>query len=263
MIRKMRGAWALTLLLMGGLMIGAAGQAVGDDAVYEMRTYTTHPGKLDDLHARFRDHTVKIFAKHGMESIAYWVPTDGEQSKNTLIYIIKHASRDAAAKSWQAFREDPDWQKARAESEADGPILSKRPESVYMAATDYSPKLKPEAKSEGADGRVYELRIYTTNPGKLDDLNARFRDHTIEIFNKYGLKSFGYFTPTDGDTAQNTLIYILEYKDRDAAAAGWKSFFADPDWKSARAASEAAGPILVKGGVKSVYMKATDYSPAR
>lgn len=109
-----------------------------DDAhhnVYELRTYTTHDGKLDDLHKRFADHTMALFEKHGMKNIGYWTPTDKE---NTLIYIISHESREAAEKSWQAFRDDPDWQKAYEESRQDGPIVEKV-ESVFMTNTDYSP----------------------------------------------------------------------------------------------------------------------------
>ena len=106
--------------------------------VYEMRTYTTHEGKLDALNARFRNHTLKLFEKHGMKNVMYWTPTDAEKSKNTLIYILWHESEDAAKKSFAAFGADPDWKKARDESEKDGKIVAKV-ESVFMKTTDYSP----------------------------------------------------------------------------------------------------------------------------
>ena len=106
--------------------------------LYELRTYTTHEGRLDALHQRFRNHTIKLFEKHGMKNGMYWVPTDEKLAKNTLIYVVSHDSREAAQKSWDAFRADPEWQKVRAESEKDGPIVSKV-ESVYMTLTDYSP----------------------------------------------------------------------------------------------------------------------------
>ena len=106
--------------------------------VYELRTYTCNEGKLPDLQKRFRDHTTKIFEKHGMKNVGYWVPQDSPRSQNTLIYIISHASRDAAKKNWDDFRADPEWQKVRKESEANGKIVSKV-ESVFMDATDYSP----------------------------------------------------------------------------------------------------------------------------
>ena len=110
--------------------------------VYELRTYTTNEGKLDDLNDRFRDHTLALFEKHGMENVGYWVPVDEPNSKNTLIYVLKHKSRDAAKKSWAAFLADKDWKKAFAESRKDGPLLAKAPESVFLKATDYTSKWK-------------------------------------------------------------------------------------------------------------------------
>jgi len=105
--------------------------------VFELRTYTTNEGKLDALQARFRNHTIKLFEKHGITSIGYWAPEDAPLAQHTLIYIIAHPSREAAKKNWEEFRSDPEWQKVKAESEASGQIVSKI-DSVYMKATDYS-----------------------------------------------------------------------------------------------------------------------------
>jgi hypothetical protein len=106
--------------------------------VFELRTYTCYEGKLPDLLARFRDHTMKIFEKHGMTNIAYWVPQDSPAHENTLIYIIAHPSREAAKKDWEEFGSDPEWQKVQKESEANGKIVSKVV-SVFMDPTDFSP----------------------------------------------------------------------------------------------------------------------------
>jgi hypothetical protein len=122
------------LLLLSLLL---SGLALAQNRVYELRTYTCHDGKLEALKARFRDHTIAIFKRHGMESIGYWVPQDPEKSKNTLIYILAHPSLEAARKNWAAFQSDPEWVKARAESEAAGPIVQKV-ESVYMDPTEFS-----------------------------------------------------------------------------------------------------------------------------
>jgi len=108
--------------------------------IYELRTYTCEPGKLDALKARFREHTVRIFNKHGMESVGYWVPEDPERSSNTLIYILAHPSREAADKNWKEFADDPEWKKVQAESEANGKIVQKV-ERVWMDPTEFS-KLK-------------------------------------------------------------------------------------------------------------------------
>jgi hypothetical protein len=105
--------------------------------VFELRTYTAPEGKLDDLHKRFRDHTRRIFEKHGMKSVGYWTPQDAPLSQNTLIYILEHPSRDAAKKAWADFRADPEWQKVSTESEANGKIVS-NVVSVFMDPTDYS-----------------------------------------------------------------------------------------------------------------------------
>jgi hypothetical protein len=106
--------------------------------VFELRTYTCYEGKLPDLLARFRNHTMKIFEKHGMTNIAYWVPQDSPAHENTLIYIIAHPSREAAKKDWEEFGSDPEWQKVQKESEANGKIVSKVV-SVFMDPTDFSP----------------------------------------------------------------------------------------------------------------------------
>lgn len=106
--------------------------------VFELRTYTTPPGKLDALNKRFRDHTVRLFTKHGMTHIGYWTPVDEPLKGNTLIYVIAHQSREAAKKSWDAFRKDPEWIKARDESQQDGSLTTKV-ESVFLEPTDYSP----------------------------------------------------------------------------------------------------------------------------
>jgi len=126
----------LKLIAKLALLIGMVTMANAE--VYELRTYTALPGRLDALNARFRNHTTKLFEKHGMKNIGYWVPQDEPRKSNTLIYVISHKSREAAAKSWDAFRKDPDWVKARDASEKDGKIVDKV-ESVFMDAVDYSP----------------------------------------------------------------------------------------------------------------------------
>lgn len=121
-----------------GLVTIPVTHAQTSNRVFEIRTYTAAPGKLDALNKRFRDHTVRLFNKHGMTSIGYWTPVDPPLAENTLIYVLAHSSREAAKKSWAAFREDPDWLKARDESQKDGSLTTKV-ESVFVNPTDYSP----------------------------------------------------------------------------------------------------------------------------
>jgi len=105
---------------------------------FEMRTYIANEGKLDALHARFRDHTNALFKKHGIEIVGYWVPTDAEKSKTTLVYILAYPSKEAREASWKAFAADPEWKTAKAESEKNGSLVGKVI-SEYMTPTDYSP----------------------------------------------------------------------------------------------------------------------------
>ena len=109
-----------------------------DTRVFELRTYYAAPGKMDALNARFRDHTHVLFKKHGMEIIGFWQPTDPKEADKKLIYVLAFPSKEAADKSWKAFREDPDWIKAKEASEKDGKLVDKV-DSVYMNPTDYSP----------------------------------------------------------------------------------------------------------------------------
>jgi hypothetical protein len=128
----------LTFVLSFALLLSIASVAQAQDGkVYEIRTYTSAEGKLPELLARFRNHTVALFEKHGIKNIGYWVPTDPELSKNTLIYIVEHQSMAAANKSWEGFRADPAWLKARADSEVNGRLAIKV-ESMYLTATDFS-----------------------------------------------------------------------------------------------------------------------------
>jgi len=128
-----------TLWLLTALLAGLSAPVSAGDRVFELRTYTATPGKLDALNARFRDHTIALFKKHGMEVVGFWEPVDKEAGAGEkLVYMLAHPSREAAAANWKAFREDPDWVKAKSESEAGGALTSKI-ESVFLTGTGYSP----------------------------------------------------------------------------------------------------------------------------
>ena len=227
-----------------------------------MRIYHAAPGKLDDLNQRFREHTVPLFEKHGMENIGYWTPLNN--TNNLLIYMLAHASRDAAKKSFAAFGADPEWKAAQKASEANGKLVT-RLESYFMQATDYSPAIK---SSKTDPTRVFELREYTASAGNLAALDARFRDHTLGLFAKHGIQNVAYWhLMPDQKGATNQLIYIIAHQSQDAGAASFDTFRKDPNWVKAKDASEkkAGGSLTESGmaGVKSTYMRPTDYSPMR
>ena len=129
---------ALGLVLGASLSWALAADAPQSARVFEIRTYHTFPGRLDALHKRFREHTMKMFEKHGMTNVAYWTFEDSPAKESTLIYVISHASREQAKKNWDEFRNDPEWKAVAAASEADGKIVEKV-DSVFVDATDYSP----------------------------------------------------------------------------------------------------------------------------
>ncbi|MBX9627867.1 MAG: NIPSNAP family protein [Gemmataceae bacterium] len=227
-----------------------------------MRVYYAAPGKLDALHARFRDHTTKLFEKHGLKNVGYFVPA-GENPERKLVYFISAPSRKARDESFKNFIADPAWKTAAAESEKNGRLVDKI-ESHFLTATDYSPALKV---GDSKSGRVFELRAYTTTKGNLPALDARFRDHTVKLFEKHGMTNVVYWHLVPGQKgAEDKLVYLLAHKSQDAAKASFDAFRKDPDWVKARAASEEkAGGSLTepKGGVLSEFLVPTDYSPLK
>jgi NIPSNAP protein len=116
-----------------------SGSGQNSTTVYELRVYHVYDGKLEDLLRRFREHTTKLFEKHGIKNIAYWTPTDEPLKGKTLVYILAHPNRDAATSNWQAFRDDPEWQSVRDKSEANGKLVEKI-ESTFLVLTDFSPR---------------------------------------------------------------------------------------------------------------------------
>jgi hypothetical protein len=249
------------LTVIGGLFLAAQSAhsaAQADTRFFELRTYYAAPGKLDALQARFREHTLKLFEKHGLQNIGYWLPVTN--SENKLIYLLASPTREAREQSWKAFFADPEWQQVQKASETNGKLVAKV-DSIYLKATEYSPAIEPNRKAEL---RLFELRTYTAAPGKLSALNQRFRDTTVGLFAQYGIVSIGYWTPADKDKgSDNTLIYIVAHPNQAGADADWKAFREDPAWVNAKRRSEADGPLTVTNGVKSVYMTPADYSPIR
>ena len=134
---------AAAAMIAAGLMGFGASLVLGQGdkhRIYELRTYTVLPGRLPALHKRFVEHTLKLFEKHGIRSEMYWTPIDDARKDNTLIYFVSHESKEAADRNWEAFYADPEWIKARDASEADGKILAKPPDRVFMKLADFSPK---------------------------------------------------------------------------------------------------------------------------
>lgn len=231
-----------------------------DPGIYELRVYHVAPGKLDALQARFRDHTTRLFEKHGMTQVGYWVPVDPKEG--TLVFLLAYPDREARDASWQAFVEDEDWKKALAESEKDGKLVTKVDQS-FLAPTSYSPGF---GKAAEGTSRLFEMRTYSSSKGNLPALHKRFSDHTIQLFAKHGMSNLGYFQPVAGQPgASETLLYFLAHQDAATAARSWDAFRSDPVWVAAKKATEeaAGGSLTIPDGVKSLMLQATDFSPLK
>jgi len=250
----------LALLLAGCASLPAAEP---DRRLFEMRVYYAAPGKLDALHARFRDHTCALFERHGMTNLGYFVP-EGDNPERKLVYFLAFPDRAARDKAFRDFGADPDWRRAVAASEADGKLVA-RIDNAFLRATDFSPRA-----AAGTVGRpLLELRTYTTEPGRLPNLLARFRDHTRALFERHGMVNLPYWVLDDNQAGARsaflpgrTLVYLLAHRDRASAAASFAAFRADPDWLRAKADSErgAGGPLTAPEGVRSEFLVPADYS---
>ena len=259
-LRALFAALAFLCLLAGGCATTQS-SPMPDTRVYELRVYTFNPAKKDDLLNRFRNHTLRLFKKHGVESVGYWLPVDA--SDNRLHFLLRYPSREAREASWKAFMADPDWQAAYKASEANGALLAKPPENFFLQVTDFSPVV---LTGDVTHGGVFELRTYTTPAGLLPNLDARFRDHTVALFAKHGINNYGYFhRMVDQPSADVTLQYLVMHKSKADGAASFVEFAKDPLWVAAKKASEekAGGSLTVLNGVKSVYLAPVDFSPTK
>jgi hypothetical protein len=257
-----------------------AGETKADTSLYELRTYHANEGKLDALLARFRNHTCKLFTKHGMTNVGYWVPA--ENTDNLLVYLMSYPDKESRDASWKAFMADPDWKKAYSESTEDGKLVGKV-DQIFMKPTDFSAGFaavvpreivtgvdlqRPEGRRRPRIGKdhLFEMRTYTATQGHLPNLHSRFRDHTMALFRKHGITNLAYFQPTAHQPgAESALLYFIAHKDAEAATKSWDTFRADPAWVEAKMASEkeAGGSLTAVNGVKSVFLKPTDFSPVK
>jgi hypothetical protein len=258
--------------------------SAADDRAFELSVYTPVAGKQAEALALVREHGVKFMKKHGIELLGAWTPVDDKDER--LIKIVANKDRATAEKNWAAFEADEERTAAfAAATKGVSPI--KGFARFLLNATDYSPELKV---AEVGD-RVFELRTYIASPGNLGGLNDRFRNHTMKLFEKHGMTNIAYFnlsadsTSTVGDVMSaltnsggpeldakvdmpakdNALIYFLTHKSADAMKASFKKFGEDPMWKEVYTESEkkANGPLTAKGGVNSLLLKPTDFSPTK
>lgn len=220
---------------------------------FEMRTYTTHEGKRPDLIKRFQDHTLRLFEKNGIENVAYFLPAD--ESDQTLTFILGYPSEDSRDNLWNKFANDPEWKEAHKASEANGPLVRKVDQVFLVWAPDLNDTPKPSPSG------IFQMRTYHCLPDRIENIQARFRDHTRALFAKQGLKNYPYWLTVEKSGAQSKLVYIVGHEDQAEFEAAFDRFRTDPDWIKARDESEATGKIVDK--IDAKYLKALPFSPMK
>jgi pimeloyl-ACP methyl ester carboxylesterase len=247
-------SWAKSGQKPTALALASPSNQPKDTLCYELRIYYTHPSKLNDLLKRFRNHTLKLFEKHGMTNVGYWTPLDNPEGK--LYYILSYPNRAARDASWKGFMADTTWKRVAAESEVNGKIVSKV-ESIFLKTTDFSPNNFKNSKNSN----IWEFRIYTCTPNNLDNLLERFRGFTVNRFEKYGMTNKAYWTATDEKQGSDKMLYyFLTHPSEEAAKAAFDKFRTDPEWIETRKASEVKGGGSLTVKVESIFMYPTDFS---
>ncbi len=234
--------------------------------LYELRIYVANPGKLEALHDRFRNHTLKLFEKHGMENIIYWDvvegdKSDGDRAKNMMIYIIAHKDEASREASWKAFGADPEWQEARKKSEEAGKILAEDPIAILMKDVPFSPVDEAISKEDAAP-RLYELRQYKDGPARVPYTVDRFGSGEVELFQKAGMQTLKFWRATD----DSAFIYLLAHQDRDASKKSWEAFMTSfrPFMKAYNDSGKGPPSDAARGnGIEVRFLKPTDYSPRK
>ena len=171
------------------------------------------------------------------------------------MYLLSYPSREARDKSWKEFMGDKGWIAVMKNSAVNGEIVAKV-ESTFLKTTDFSPN-----NMQSVGNRVFELRTYKTTPNHLPNLMSRFRDHTLKLFENYGMTNIIYLTPTDKEQgSDDLLIYFLAHKTKEDGLASFKAFGANPEWQAVKKASEenAGGPLTIS--VKSEYLVPANFS---
>jgi hypothetical protein len=242
-------------VLMVLLTFGAFAQLpkTSNSKYFEIRKYYAHPDKLPDLLKRFEEHTMKLFEKAGMENIIYFLPE--ENTDNSMTYILGYPDAESRDRMWKSFSEDPKWKKVYEESHVNGPLVAKVEQTFMVLA----PELNDTPIPTGSG--IFQMRTYHCFPDKIENIQARFRDHTRDLFEKQGLKNYPYWLTVEKDGSQPKLVYLLGHDSKDSFNAAFDRFRADPEWIKARDASEESGKIVEK--IDAVFFKSLPFSPIK
>jgi hypothetical protein len=225
---------------------------------FELRTYYAAPGKFEALNARFRDHAVRLFEKHGMTSVGYWSPIGNPENK--LVFLLAYPDRAARDAAWRSLAEDPEWRRVRKETERNGKLV-KWIEEAFLVPTEYSPAVA--ASSHPPDrSRTFELRKVTVPNGELATLNAQLRDGGVGELRAQGFTPVGFFTLANGQVGtETTLISLMARTPQATARKGTAGSTLLVSYEVSNAAS--AATIVASEGKLREILKPTDYSPLK
>lgn len=254
------------------------------DSLYELRVYQPTEGKQKELLAFIGQSGMQLAKSNGIEIIAAFTPVATEDER--IVTLVRHKDRATCDGCYERMMADPVTREAFQKAFPSGPPVRSLAR-IFLKTTDYSPAFQIESKGD----RVFELRSYIASTGNLEALNARFRNHTMTLFAKHGMNNVVYWNVEDGDSMKatdllgavspqnqakaeisddlaaqgNTLVYFLTHASQDAAKASFDAFRQDPEWTTVRTESEkkAGGSLTAPGGVKSWFLKPTDFSPMK
>lgn len=245
----------ILFVLLFSFMSSLAGKAQQTitSSYFEMRTYTIHEGKMPDLIQRFQNHTRALFAKHGIENVAYFL-SEAEPEKQ-LTFILGYPDAASRDTRWNNFANDPEWKAVATASEANGKIVQKV-DQVFMV---WAQGLNSRKVSRPSG--IFQLRTYHLLPGRLDAIQTRFRDYTQDLFEKQGLSNYPYWVTIEKEGVQAKLVYLLGHQTKDDFNAAFGRFVADPEWILARDVSEASGKIVEK--IDAIFFTVLPFSPMK
>jgi hypothetical protein len=228
---------------------------------FDFRIFHASPGKLDALHARLRDHQIPLLEQHRILTLAVFVPA-GENPQQVVCLVTAAEDLHSLIADWADFRRDPKWHGIVAETDRDGRLVAA--ESFQrLIRTYWSPRFPPATPVESG---IYELRTYNCpDASRQNALKIRFRNHTMRLFEKHGMRNLVYWVPDEPPASQQQLVYLLGHESQEAAEESFAAFRQDPEWLAVKEASEKpfVGPLTVENGIQSQFLVPTEYSPLK
>lgn len=243
-------AVSVGLLIIGPSYAQPVPPSRTEQQVFELRTYTVVAGRLDELHTRFREHTIRLLEKHGATSLGFWVPSDN--SDNKLVFLLSYPTQSARNRTWSTLVADPEWLRVKQSSEHREGKLVERIESRFLAATEYSPALRPVRET---DQREFELRTITADAARAEAAHTKLRTETLPELERNGAVIRGVWTVRSASESETTILYLVARTPR----------VGESEADSVIASLNGVGMRrpAVRPDSSILLLRATDYSPMK